>query len=197
MTRLLSATLLRGEPSPLVLELPPWRAPRISQVLLRSLLDRTLSVLARAAAVAAPAGAVLWCLANICPGGVSLLSRAAAALEPAGRFLGMDGAILLGFLLGLPANEIVLPVILMIYTAGGSLAEIGDTAALGALLTQNGWTAGTAACVMLFSLMHWPCSTTLLTIKKETGSLGWTVLAAVIPTAVGVIVCAVVGMIWR
>ena len=195
-TRLLSLTLLRGQPSPLVLELPPWRAPRISQVLLRSLLDRTLSVLARAAAVAAPAGAVLWCLANICPGGVSLLSRAAGALEPVGRFLGMDGAILLGFLLGLPANEIVLPVILMIYTAGGSLAEIGDTAALGALLTQNGWTAGTAACVMLFSLMHWPCSTTLLTIKKETGSLGWTVLAAALPTAVGVMVCAAVGAIW-
>ena len=195
VTNLLSVTLLRGEPSPFVLELPPWRPPRISQVLLRSLLDRTLSVLARAAAVAAPAGAVLWCLANIRLGEVGLLAHIAAALEPLGRFLGLDGAILLGFILGLPANEIVLPVILMIYTAGGSLAEIGDTAALGALLTQNGWTAVTAACVMLFSLLHWPCSTTLLTIKKETGSLGWTVLGAILPTAVGVLACALVNWV--
>ena len=195
VTKLLSVTLLRGEPSPFVLELPPWRPPRISQVLLRSLLDRTLSVLARAAAVAAPAGAVLWCLANIRLGEVGLLAHMAAALEPLGRFLGLDGAILLGFILGLPANEIVLPVILMIYTAGGSLAEIGDTAALGALLTQNGWTAVTAACAMLFSLLHWPCSTTLLTIKKETGSLGWTVLGAILPTAVGVLACALVNWV--
>lgn len=197
VTKLLSVTLLRGEPSPFVLELPSWRPPRVTQVLLRSLLDRTLSVLGRAAAVAAPAGALLWCLANIQLGEGSLLTHMAAALEPLGRFLGLDGAILLGFILGLPANEIVLPVIIMIYTAGGSLAEIGDTAALGALLAQKGWTAVTAACVMLFSLLHWPCSTTLLTIKKETGSLGWTVLGAVLPTAVGIVICALVGMICR
>ena len=197
VTKLLSVTLLRGEPSPFVLELPSWRPPRVSQVLLRSLLDRTLSVLGRAAAVAAPAGALLWCLANIQLGEGSLLTHMAAALEPLGRFLGLDGAILLGFILGLPANEIVLPVIIMIYTAGGSLAEIGDTAALGVLLAQKGWTAVTAACVMLFSLLHWPCSTTLLTIKKETGSLGWTVLGAVLPTAVGIVICALVGMICR
>ena len=195
VTKLLSVTLLRGEPSPFVLELPSWRPPRVSQVLLRSLLDRTLSVLGRAAAVAAPAGALLWCLANIQLGEGSLLTHMAAALEPLGRFLGLDGAILLGFILGLPANEIVLPVIIMIYTAGGSLAEIGDTAALGALLAQKGWTAVTAGCVMLFSLLHWPCSTTLLTIKKETGSLGWTVLGAVLPTAVGIVICALVGML--
>ena len=197
VTKLLSVTLLRGESSPFVLELPSWRPPRVSQVLLRSLLDRTLSVLGRAAAVAAPAGALLWCLANIQLGEGSLLTHMAAALEPLGRFLGLDGAILLGFILGLPANEIVLPVIIMIYTAGGSLAEIGDTAALGVLLAQKGWTAVTAACVMLFSLLHWPCSTTLLTIKKETGSLGWTVLGAVLPTAVGIVICALVGMICR
>ena len=197
VTKLLSVTLLRGEPSPFVLELPSWRPPRVSQVLLRSLLDRTLSVLGRAAAVAAPAGALLWCLANIQLGEGSLLTHMAAALEPLGCFLGLDGAILLGFILGLPANEIVLPVIIMIYTAGGSLAEIGDTAALGALLAQKGWTAVTAGCVMLFSLLHWPCSTTLLTIKKETGSLGWTVLGAVLPTAVGIVICALVGMICR
>ena len=197
VTNLLSVTLLRGEPSPFVLELPPWRPPRISQVLLRSLLDRTLSVLARAAAVAAPAGAVLWCLANIRLGEVGLLAHIAAALEPLGRFLGLDGAILLGFILGLPANEIVLPVILMIYTAGGSLAEIGDTAALGALLTQNGWTAVTAACVMLFSLLHWPCSTTLITIKKETGSLKWTALAFLLPTAAGLLICFLVATLAR
>ena len=197
VTKLLSLTLLRGEPSPFVLELPSWRPPRISQVLLRSLLDRTLSVLGRAAAVAAPAGALLWCLANVRIGEGSLLIHMAAALEPVGRFLGMDGAILLGFILGLPANEIVLPVIIMIYTAGGSLAEIGDAAALGTLLAQKGWTAATAACVMLFSLLHWPCSTTLLTIKKETGSLGWTVLGAILPTAVGIVICALVGGIFQ
>ena len=197
VTKLLSLTLLRGEPSPFVLELPSWRPPRISQVLLRSLLDRTLSVLGRAAAVAAPAGALLWCLANVRIGEGSFLAHMAAALEPVGQFLGMDGAILLGFILGLPANEIVLPVIIMIYTAGGSLAEIGDAAALGTLLAQKGWTAATAACVMLFSLLHWPCSPTLLTIKKETGSLGWTVLGAILPTAVGIIICALVGRIFQ
>lgn len=190
VTKLLSATVLRGEPSPFILELPPYRAPRLGQVLLRSVLDRTLIVLGRAAAVAAPAGALLWCLANIDLNGQSLLSHAAAFLEPLGCFIGMDGAILLGFLLGFPANEIVLPVILMIYSSGSSLAEAGELAAVGELLRQNGWTAATALCVMLFSLMHWPCSTTLLTIKKETGSLGWTALAAVLPTAIGAAVCA-------
>lgn len=195
VTKLLSVTLLRGEQSPFILELPPYRMPRFGQVLLRSLLDRTLAVLGRAAAVAAPAGALLWCLANIQAGGQSLLSHGAQLLDPAGRLLGMDGAILLGFILGFPANEIVLPVILMIYCSGGSLIELGELASLGEILRANGWTAATAVCVMLFSLMHWPCSTTLLTIKKETGSRGWTALAALIPTLAGVAACILTSFI--
>ena len=188
MTWLLSRTLLRGEPAAFILELPPYRTPRIGKVLLRSLLDRTLFVLGRAAAVAAPAGAVLWLLAN---GGAegNLLGRAAAALDPAAAPFGLDGAILLGFLLGLPANEIVLPIILMVYTAAGTLSDPGSAAQFGSILAAHGWTAWTAGSVMLFCLFHWPCSTTLLTIRKETGSWKWTALAALLPTLPGLLCC--------
>ena len=189
LTRLLSATLLRGESAPFVLELPPYRVPRFGKVIVRSLLDRTLRVLGRAAAVAAPAGALLWLLANVAPGGESLLTRASASLDPAGRVLGMDGAILLAFLLALPANEIVLPVALMIYAAGGALTEPGSLAQLGQTLVKQGWTAWTAGAVMLFSVFHFPCGTTLLTLRKESGSWGWTLLGALLPTALGVLLC--------
>ena len=188
LTKLLSATLLRGEGAPFVLELPPYRLPRVGKVLVRSLLDRTVFVLGRAAAVAAPAGAVLWLLANT-GGDTSLLTRCAAALDGAGRALGMDGALLLAFVLALPANEILLPAALMIYAAGGALGEAGSLAETGRLLAAQGWTAWTAASVMLFSLFHWPCGTTLLTIRRESGSRGWTALAALLPTALGVLLC--------
>ncbi len=189
-TRLLSATVLKGTPSAFLLEMPPYRRPQILQVLVRSVLDRTLFVLGRAAAVAAPAGALLWLAANLRIGGESLLSLAAGALDPLGRFMGLDGVLLLAFLLGFPANEIVLPIAIMIYTAQGSLTELGELSQLKALLLQNGWTWVTALCVMLFSLLHWPCSTTLLTIHKETGSWKWTALAALLPTAAGFVLCA-------
>ena len=192
-TALLSATLLRGEPSSFVLELPPYRRPQLGQILVRSLLDRTLKVLLRAALVAAPAGAALWLLANTRAGGESLLLKAASLLDGAGRFLGLDGAILLAFLLGLPANETVLPILLMIYTAGGSLTEPGALADVQAILLQNGWNPRTALCVLLFTLLHWPCSTTLLTVKKETGGWGWTALAAALPTAFGLVLCALIA----
>jgi ferrous iron transport protein B len=192
-TKLLSVTLLRGEPGAFVLELPPYRRPQLAQILVRSLLDRTLRILGRAAAVAAPAGALLWLLANVQTGGVPLLSRCAAALDGAGRFFGMDGAILLAFLLGLPANETVLPILLMIYTAQGSLSDPGALADVRAVLLQNGWCGVTAACVLVFTVLHWPCSTTLLTIKKETGGWGWTALAAVLPTAFGLVFCAILA----
>lgn len=192
-TALLSATVLRGEASAYVLELPPYRRPQLGQILLRSLLDRTLKILGRAALVAVPAGGLLWLLANTDLGGVSLLSRCAAALEPAGRFLGLDGAILLAFVLGLPANETVLPILLMIYTAQGGLTEPGALGEVQALLLQNGWNTRTALCVLLFTLLHWPCSTTLLTIRKETGSWGWTALAAILPTAFGLVLCALIS----
>lgn len=196
-TRLLSATVLRGMPSSFVLELPPYRRPHVGKVLVRSLLDRTLSVLGRAAAVAAPAGALIWLLANSQWGGVSLLHRCAAALDPMGRFFGMDGAILLAFLLGLPANETVLPILVMIYTAQSSLSEPGTLAVLHPLLLSHGWTTLTALCVLLFTLLHWPCSTTLWTVKKETGSWKWAGLAALLPTAMGLSLCALLAALAR
>lgn len=196
-TWLLSKTLLRGLPSSFVLELPPYRRPQVGQVIVRSVLDRTVFVLARAAAVAAPAGLLIWVLANVHAGGASLLAHCAAFLDPFGRLLGMDGAILLAFLLGLPANEIVLPMILMIYTAQGSLQELGGLAEVKAVLAANGWTWVTALCVALFILMHWPCSTTLLTVRKETGSWKWTALATVLPTAMGMVCCFLVAAAGR
>ena len=188
-TKLLSETLLRGVPSSFTLELPPYRKPQIGKVLVRSVFDRTLFVLGRAAAVAAPAGLVIWLMANITAGGVSILAHCAAFLDPFARLMGLDGVILLAFILGFPANEIVIPIIIMAYTAQGSILELDSLAQMKQLFVQNGWTWVTAVSVMLFSLNHWPCSTTLLTIKKETGSLKWTALAAAIPTGVGVALC--------
>ena len=196
-SRLLSATLLKGTPSSFTLELPPFRRPLVGKVLLRSLLDRTLFVLGRAAAVAAPAGLLIWLLANVTVGDATLLRHAADALDPVGHFLGMDGVLMLAFLLGLPANEIVLPLAVMAYQAAGTLTEVGDPASLHALLTANGWTATTALCVLLFSLMHWPCATTLLTIRKETGRWKTVALAAALPTACGAGCCLIVrGIAW-
>ena len=189
VTKLLSETLLRGVPSSFTLELPPYRKPQIGKVLVRSVFDRTLFVLGRAAAVAAPAGLVIWLMANITAGGVSILAHCAAFLDPFARLMGLDGVILLAFILGFPANEIVIPIIIMAYTAQGSILELDSLAQMKDLFVQNGWTWVTAVSVMLFSLKHWPCSTTLLTIKKETGSLKWTALAAAIPTGVGVALC--------
>ena len=189
VTKLLSETLLRGVPSSFTLELPPYRKPQIGKVLVRSVFDRTLFVLGRAAAVAAPAGLVIWLMANITAGGVSILAHCAAFLDPFARLMGLDGVILLAFILGFPANEIVIPIIIMAYTAQGSILELDSLAQMKDLFVQNGWTWVTVVSVMLFSLNHWPCSTTLLTIKKETGSLKWTALAAAIPTGVGVALC--------
>lgn len=189
-TWLLSVTVLRGKPSAFALELPPYRAPQVGQVLVRSVFDRTLFVLGRAAAVAAPAGMVLWALANVDPGGVSLLTRCAAALDPLGQAMGMDGVLLLAFVLGFPANEIVLPIAVMGYLAQGSLSDALGLAQMHALLTANGWTWTTAVSAVLFFLLHWPCSTTLWTIRRETGSAKWTLLAALLPTALGMALCA-------
>lgn len=188
-TWLLSVTVLRGKPSAFALELPPYRAPQVGQVLVRSVFDRTLFVLGRAAAVAAPAGMVLWALANVHPGGVSLLTRCAAALDPLGQAMGMDGVLLLAFVLGFPANEIVLPIAVMGYLAQGSLGDVPGLAQMHALLTANGWTWTTAVSAVLFFLLHWPCSTTLWTIRRETGSAKWTLLAALLPTALGMALC--------
>ena len=192
-SRLLSATVLQGMPSSFALELPPFRRPRVGEVIVRSVLDRTLFVLGRAVAVAAPAGAVIWLMANAAVGDVSLLARCTGFLDPFARIFGLDGVILMAFLLGWPANEIVLPVMLMAYLSAGSLVEFDSLAALGELLTRQGWTWLTAVCTMLFSLFHWPCSTTCLTIYKETGSVKWTALAVALPTALGLGLCLVVS----
>ncbi len=192
-SRFLSRTLLRGVPSSFALELPPYRRPQVGRVIIRSVLDRTLFVLARAAAVAAPAGLVIWLLANITVGDASLLAHVSGFLDPFARLFGLDGVILLAFILGFPANEIVLPIAIMVYTASGSLPELGSSQSVHALLAQNGWTAVTALCTILFSLFHWPCSTTCLTIKKETGSLRWTAVSILLPTAIGFAVCFIVA----
>ena len=165
------------------------------RVLVRSVTDRTLFVLGRAAAVAAPAGLLIWLMANLTVGGTTLLALCAGALDPFARLMGLDGVILMAFILGFPANEIVLPLILMAYLAAGSPVEMTDLAAVREVLVQHGWTARTALCTVLFSLFHWPCSTTLLTVYRETGSRQWTALAAALPTALGVLLCLSITLV--
>lgn len=196
-SKLLSATVLKGMPSSFALELPPYRRPQFGRVLVRSIFDRTLFVLGRAVAVAAPAGLVIWLMANVEPGGVSLLARCAAALDPFARILGLDGVILMAFVLGFPANEIVMPIALMAYLARGTLVEPGSSEAIRRILVDNGWTQLTALCTMLFSLFHWPCSTTLMTIRKETGSWKWTCAAFILPTAAGMLICFLTASVFR
>lgn len=186
---LLSKTVLKGEVSSFTLELPPYRRPKAGQVIIRSIFDRTIFVLMRAVAVAAPAGCIIWLMANIQAGDQTLLSACAGFLDPFGKALGMDGTILIAFILGFPANEIVVPVMLMAYLSQGTLVDAGNLKMLGNVLYDNGWTWVTAVCVLLFSLMHWPCSTTCLSIKKETGSLKWTALSVLLPTVAGMILC--------
>ncbi len=189
---LLSHTLLKGIPSAFTLELPPYRRPQVGKVLVRSLLDRTLFVLGRAAAIAAPAGLLIWLLANSFWGDKSLLLHLTGLFDPLGRLMGLDGVILMAFVLGFPANEIVVPIMLMAYLQSGQLVEMTDSSALLTLLIQNGWTWKTALSMMIFCLFHWPCSTTCLTIKKETGSLKWTAVAIALPTLLGVLLCMAV-----
>ncbi|MBR3016259.1 MAG: ferrous iron transport protein B [Clostridia bacterium] len=191
----LSVTVLKGVPSSYTLELPPYRRPQFGRVIARSVLDRTVFMLGRAVSVAAPAGVIIFLLSHVQAGGQTLLSHITVFLNPFGRLMGLDGVILAGFLLGFPANEIVLPMIVMAYTAGGGLQEVTDLNALGEILRAHGWTALTALNLMLFSLFHFPCSTTLLTIRKETGSAKWTAFAFALPTCVGMVLCMLTGAI--
>jgi len=188
VSKILSGTILKGHSS-FILELPPYRKPQFRKILIRSLLDRTLFVLGRAICVAAPAGLIIWLFANIGINGTTLLSLIANFLDPFAKLIGLDGYILTAFILGIPANEIVLPIILMSYLGGTSLNNLSDTFAIGEILIQNGWTLLTAINVMIFIVFHFPCATTLLTIKKETGSLKWTALAFALPTVCGIILC--------
>lgn len=189
VSKILSKTILKGLPSSFTLELPPYRKPQIGKVIVRSVFDRTLFVLGRAVSVAAPAGLVIWVMANLYAGDLSLISHCAGFFDPFAQLLGLDGYILMAFILGFPANEIVFPIIIMSYMATGNLLEMDSLAQLRELLVSHGWTWLTAICVMLFSLMHWPCGTTCLTIKKESQSWKWTLVSFFIPTITGIIIC--------
>lgn len=192
---LLSKTLLKGLPSSFTLELPPYRRPQVGKVIIRSIFDRTIFVLGRAVMIAIPAGALIWILGNIQINNMSLLNYIANFLNPFAQTIGLDGVILISFILGFPANEIVIPIMLMIYLSTGQIIEFESLESLRKILIENGWTIKTAICVLIFSLCHFPCSTTCLTIKKETGSLKWTLLAIIIPTLIGIILCFLINNI--
>jgi len=191
----LSKTILRGEPSSLVLELPPYRRPKVGAVFYRSIIDRTVFVLRRAIVIAAPAGALTWILANVYIGDVSVIAYIAGVLDPLAKAIGLDGFILMAFILGLPANEIVVPILLMSYLATGQLTEFESLFELKKVLLANGWTWLTAFNTMLFALLHWPCATTLLSMFKETGSKKWTFMGFIIPTALAFTVCFIIAQV--
>lgn len=194
---ILSKTLLKGVPSTFTLELPPYRKPQIGRILYTSILDRTAFVLGRAILIAAPAGAFTWILGNIYVGDLSIIGHVSNFLDPLANIIGLDGFILMAFILGLPANEIVLPILLMAYLSTGTLTEFESIDSLRQTLVSNGWTHLTALNTMLFSLLHWPCSTTLWTIRKETGSTKWMLLSMLIPTIVAFIVCFITTTVFR
>lgn len=190
----LSKTVLKGEASSYTLELPPYRRPQIGKVLVRSLLDRTVFVLGRACTASIPCGLLIWLLANIKIGDISILAHISGFFDPLGSLMGLDGVILLAFILGFPANEIVVPIILMSYMAQGSLVEMSDNTELWAVLTANGWTMKTAVCMLIFTVFHFPCATACMTIKKETGSRKWTLISFALPTAIGIALCIIVNL---
>lgn len=196
-TKLLSKTILKGVPSSYTLELPSYRKPQVLKVITRSILDRTLFVLGRAVVVAIPAGLIIWLTANTMIDGTSLLTHCANFLNPFAELMGLNGVILIAFILGFPANEIVVPIIIMAYLSNGSILELESIDEMRTLFVDNGWTWITAVNFILFSLMHWPCSTTLITIKKETGSAKWTLISALVPTAFGVASCMIFTAIAR
>lgn len=197
ISKLLSVTILKGKPSGFALELPPYRKPQILKTVLRSLLDRTLFVLGRAVIVAAPAGAIIWLTANIYIGDSSVLSYCTNFLDPFGKLIGLDGVIIMAFILGFPANEIVIPIIIMSYMASGTMVEYTSYEQLLTLFSSNGWTIITAVCMMIMCIFHFPCSTTCLTIKKETGSIKWTLVSMILPTVIGIILCLITANIMR
>lgn len=197
VSKILSKTILKGIPSTFTLELPPYRKPQIGRIITRSIFDRTIFVLGRAITVAIPAGLIIWLMANIKIGNISILAHSANFLNPFAQLIGLDGYILMAFILGFPANEIVIPIIIMSYMATNSITDISNLTTLKTLLIDNGWTWVTAICVMLFSLMHWPCGTTCLTIKKETKSFKWTLISIIVPTIMGIVCCLVVNMVGK
>ncbi len=195
-SQILTKTVLKGEASSFVLELPPYRKPQFAKIIWQTVKEKIFFVLLRAVAVAAPAGLIIWCLANIKYGDATLLKLIANALNPLGELMGMDGVILIGFLLGFPANEIVIPVILMAYLSTGELGDYSSLDSLKHILTDNGWTSVTALCTCVFSMFHFPCSTTLLTIWKETKSVKWTAISVAFPLLLGTALCVIINFIF-
>lgn len=195
ISNLLSKTVLKGEKSHYILELPSYRKPQITKVITRSLVNRTIFVLGRAAVVAFPAGIVIWLLLN-CDDKV-FLESIISVLAPLGAFLGLDGEILISFILGIPANEIVLPIVLMTYSDNKELLSIESAEIISRILIENNWSIKTAICFIMFSVFHFPCATTLITIYKETKSIKWLLLSFVLPTALGVTICAIINNIFN
>ena len=197
VSKILSKTILKGVPSSFVLELPPYRKPQFGKIFVRSIFDRTLFVLGRALVVAAPAGLVIWIFANVGINGLSLLAYIANFLNPFAQLLGLDGYILTAFIFGIPANEIVLPIILMCYLGGNALSNVSDTLEIANILKSNGWTIITAINMMIFTVLHFPCATTLLTVKKETGKWKWSFIAFALPTVCGILLCMCTNLIYN
>ncbi len=195
VSKLFSKTILKGETSSFILEFPPYRRPQITKVIIRSIFDRTLFVLKRAVLVSIPAGLIIWLFANIYIGDTSILKICTNFLEPFGKIIGMDGVILMAFFLGFPANEIVIPIMIMGYMSLGYITDINSTLELKRLFINNGWTTTTALCTMTFSLLHFPCMTTLLTIKKETGKNKWMILSFIVPLFISTVVCLTINLI--
>lgn len=196
-SRILSATALKGVPSAYTLEMPPYRKPQAGKIIVRSILDRTIFVLGRSLSVAVPAGMVIYLMANITVDGSSILTICSDFLDPVASLIGLDGIILMGFILGFPANEIVIPIIIMGYLASGTLLQVPSISVMQELFLSNGWNFNTVICTIVFSLFHWPCSTTLLTVKKETKSAKWTVIAAILPTLFGIAICAFLTAVYK
>ena len=197
ISKLLSKTLLKGENSSFTLELPPYRKPQITKVIIRSIFDRTIFVLKRAILISAPAGLIIWLMANITVGSNTLLNICTNALDPFAKTIGLDGVILMAFILGFPANEIVIPIVIMGYMSLGYITEFNNLNDLKKLFIDNGWTIKTAICTMIFTLMHWPCLTTVFTIKKETNSLKWTLISIILPALVGILLCFITSTIYN
>ena len=189
ISKLLSKTVLKGETSFFVLELPPYRKPQIIKILIRSLFDRTLKILLRSIVVAAPAGIIIWLLTNVKFFDVNILNHIANFLDPFAVIIGLDGIILTSFILGFPANEIVLPIIIMGYMSTGVMMDINDLNIIKNLLIDNGWNILTAICMTIFVIFHFPCSTTMITIYKETKSIKWTMLSFILPFFIGIVIC--------
>lgn len=194
-SKLLTSTVLKGVSSSYIMELPSYRKPKVLRLIGDTVREKVIFVLLRAVVVAAPAGLIIWVLANISVGDASLLGRIAEVLNPIGQFLGMDGVMLLAFILGFPANEIVIPIALMVYLSTGELSDYSSLESLKTILVDNGWSWVTALCVCVFSMFHFPCSTTLLTIYKETRSIKWSALSVLVPLMAGVVFCALINLI--